>query len=106
MVGGLLFAAFISVVVSFVCTEYLVARFSARNRLRVDENGRLSGMLLSNLWSLAILWIGGLVLALVTAPELCGEILLACICIQAVWASRQLWLFRRDHLRIVAYEDD
>jgi hypothetical protein len=100
VVGWLVFGAFVALIVSFFCTENLLARFVARNRLRVNESSRLSSVLLANLVSLEIVWIGGCAFVWASGADLYAAVLLGSICIQAIWLFRQLWLFHRDHLRM------
>jgi hypothetical protein len=63
--------------------------------------GSLRAILLANLVSLEILWVGGVAaFALWGGIALYAEVLLAGALIQFIWLTRHVWQFHRDHLRV------
>lgn len=100
VVGLYLVSIFVGIVVSFLCSDYLLAWFLNRNRLRVTVSNRLTAIFLANLVSLDVLWIGGLAVTLWSGAPIYAEALLIGILIQSIWTVRHLWLFHREHLRL------
>jgi hypothetical protein len=100
VVGLYLVSIFLGIVVSFLWSEYLLAWFISRNRLRVTATNRLTAIFLANLASLDVLWVGGLAVTFCSGAPTYAEALLVGVLIQSIWILRHLWLFHRDHLRM------
>jgi len=103
VVGVLLASVFCAVAFAYVCTEFAMSRFGVRERLIVGQSG-LAMILAVNLLSLMLVWAGASALVAVTGHPLYLHVTVIAIAAQAVWLGYDLWLYRRDHLR-VRYEN-
>ena len=60
LVGSLVIGFFVAVVCAYGLTEYLLTELGGRGRLYDGGVRTLSGLLIANLASFAIVWLGGL----------------------------------------------
>ena len=100
MIGVLLVSQFVTVVLAYACTEYLLLRFDARRRVLIGEGWPLLVLLGSNLgeFHCGMAQRDGFVLASETDAYRYATII--CVFAQTVWLTQHLWFYHRDHLRL------
>jgi hypothetical protein len=96
----LLVGVFLIVVLAYVCTEYLLARFEARRRILVGEGSPLYYLLGANAASLVVVWLSAMIFIFASGTGLYYDATVVCLCAQAIWLSQHLWFYHRDHLRL------
>lgn len=100
LISSLVIGFFVAVVCAYALTEYLLTQLDGRRRLLDGGVRTMSGILIANLASFAIIWLGGL--AFMTASDspyyLYGTLI--CIAAQALWLGEHLWAYYRDHPRL------
>ena len=100
MIGALTIGFFAAVVCAYGCTEFLLAQFDLRRRIRDRGVRKLSVVVAANLMSFATLWGVSLAVLLVTIGDYYLEATLICLGAQAVWLGQHLWTYYRDHPRL------
>jgi hypothetical protein len=100
VIGVLLVGVFVTVVLAYVFTEYLLVRFDARRRVLTGEGAPLILLLGSNLASFIVVWLSTMVFVFAAGIDFYYYGTLVCLCAQAVWLTQHLWFYYRDHLRL------
>jgi len=103
VVGVLFVGVFCAVGFAYACTEYMMTRFDARQRVMVGESG-LGLILAVNVLSLLLMWVSATILVAASGYHLYLQISVIVLGAQAIWLAQHLWFYYRDHLR-VRYEN-
>ena len=100
VIGVLAASAVFAVLFAYVCTTFLLAQFNVQRRMLVGQRTLLI-IIGSNIVSLVLLWVAGS--ALLSAAGRDGlqmQAAMIAVGAQAIWLVRDLWRYRRDHLRV------
>lgn len=100
LIGSLVIGFFVAVVCAYGLTEYLLAQLDGRRRLLDGGVRTLSGILIANLASFAIIWLGGLAFVVASGAAHYLYATLVCVAAQALWLGEHLWAYYRDHPRL------
>ena len=100
VIGVLLVSLFVTVVLAYACTEYLLLRFDARRRVLIGEGWPLLVLLGSNPRSFIVVWLSTMVFVLASETDAYRYATIICVFAQAVWLTQHLWFYHRDHLRL------
>ena len=100
MVGLLMTGMFLTVILAYVFTEYLLKRLNVRRSVLVDQGSPLLAILGANAMSFLVVWVSSLVLMFAADVHLYYYATLVCLCAQGVWLSQHLWSYYRDHVRL------
>ena len=100
LVGSLVIGLFVAVVCAYGLTEYLLTQLERRRRLLDGGVRSLSGILIANLASFAIVWLGGLAFTVASGGGYYLYATLICVAAQALWLGQHLWAYYRDHPRL------
>ena len=100
LVGSLVIGFFVAVVCAYGFTEYLLTQLDRRRRLLDGGVRTLSGLLMANLASFAIIWLGGLAFVVAGGGGYYLYATLICVAAQALWLGEHLWAYYRDHPRL------
>ncbi len=100
MVGSLIVGFFAAVVCAYGCSEYLLVQLDVRRRIVDRDAHALVIILVANLLSFAILWVGSLAFVAASGADLYLHATILSLCAQAVWLAQHLWAYYRDHPRL------
>lgn len=95
-------AAFATVVLAYLFSEYLLARFDVRRRVLIGDGWPLITILCANAVSLVVILVSSVVALLAIGADLhdFAYAALVCLCAQSVWLTQHLWFYHRYHLRL------
>ena len=100
VIGVLAASAVFAVLFAFVCTTFLLAQFNVQQRMLVGQKSLLI-IIGSNIFSLVLLWgVGSALLSAADREGLQTPAAMIAVGAQAIWLVRDLWRYRRDHLRV------
>ena len=91
---------FLTILLAYALTEYLLTRFDVRRRVLLGEGWPIRPILAANAVSFLVVWISSLVLMFAADVHLYYQATIVCICAQTVWLTQHLWFYYRDHLRL------
>jgi hypothetical protein len=100
MIGVLVGGIFLTVLLAYVCTEYLLGRFDVRRRVLVGEGWPLLPLLAANFVSFIVVWLSSIVFVFASGVGHYDYATIVCLCVQALWLSQHLWFYYRHHLRL------
>jgi hypothetical protein len=100
VVGLLLTGIFLSVILAYALTEYLLKRLDVRRRVLVDQSSPLLAILGANAGSFLVVWISSLALMFAADVHMYYYATLVCLCAQGVWLTQHLWSYCRGHGRL------
>ena len=100
VIGVLAASAVFAVLFAFVCTTFLLAQFNVQQRMLVGQKSLLI-IIGSNIFSLVLLWgVGSALLSAADREGLQTPAAMIAVGAQAIWLVRDLWRYRRNHLRV------
>jgi hypothetical protein len=108
VIGVLLASAAFAFLFAYLCTTFLLAQFNVQHRMLVGKVS-LPIIIGSHVVSVGLLWfVGSALLAKTGHGDLEMPAALIAVGAQAIWLFRDLWRYRRDHLRLryEPYEPD
>jgi hypothetical protein len=100
VIGVLAASAVVAVLFAYVCTTLMLAQFNVQRRMLLGQKSLLI-IIGSNIVSLVLLWVAGsALLAAAGRDSLQVQAAIIAVGAQAIWLLRDLWRYRRDHLRV------
>ena len=100
VVGLLATWMFLTVILAYLFTEYLLRRLDVRRRIFVGQGWSLFAILGADAVSLLVVWISSLVLMFAADVHLYSSDARSVVGAQGVWLSQHLWSYYRGHVRL------
>lgn len=100
VIGVLAASAVVAVLFAYICTTLLLAQFNVQRRMLLGQRSLLI-ILGSNIVSLVLLCVvGPALLSAAGRDGLQTQAIMIAVGAQTIWLIRDLWRYRRDHLRV------